>query len=166
MKRLRRPPKLEKVLGLSLDYETLEISLLQLFFLLSMSQFSRSFHPLQIAVRLTFWMLNNNTCLLLHLIIMYVFFQDIPTYCITLTLLVLCLDRHQFIRNPEQGPLPMGWILGLLWAISFALVLPYIAYITHVDLSVSAAYQCQYNKSTLIVHSLPIRMKLPPSQMQ
>ena len=29
--------------------------------------------------------------------------QDIPTYCITLTLLVLCLDRHQSIRHPDPG---------------------------------------------------------------
>ena len=35
----------------------------------------------------------------------------------------------------------MRWILGLVWVISVALVLPYMAYITHVDLSVSAAIQ-------------------------
>ena len=32
----------------------------------------------------------------------------------------------------------MRWILALVWVISVALVLPYMAYITHVDLSVSA----------------------------
>lgn len=64
-------------------------------------------------------------------------FQDIPGYCCTLTLLVLCFDRHQSIRHPEMAPLPIVWILGLVWAISIALVLPYMAYITHVDLSVS-----------------------------
>ena len=32
----------------------------------------------------------------------------------------------------------MRWILSLVWVISVALVLPYMAYITHVDLSVSA----------------------------
>lgn len=64
-------------------------------------------------------------------------FQDIPGYCSTLTLLVLCFDRHQRIRHPEMAPLPIVWILGLVWAISIALVLPYMAYITHVDLSVS-----------------------------
>ncbi len=63
-------------------------------------------------------------------------FQDIPTYCLTLTLLVLCLDRHQVIRHPDQAPLPMPWVLGLVWAVSIVLVLPYMAYITHVDLSV------------------------------
>ena len=31
----------------------------------------------------------------------------------------------------------MRWILALVWVISVALVLPYMAYITHVDLSVS-----------------------------
>ena len=57
-----------------------------------------------------------------------------------MTLLVLCLDRHQSIRHPDPGPLPMRWILALVWVISVALVLPYMAYITHVDLSVSIAY--------------------------
>ena len=71
-------------------------------------------------------------------IIIFCLLQDIPTYCITLTLLVLCLDRHQSIRHPDPGPLPMRWILALVWVISVALVLPYMAYITHVDLSVSA----------------------------
>ena len=69
--------------------------------------------------------------------LLFCLFQDIPTYCITLTLLVLCLDRHQSIRHPDPGPLPMRWILALVWVISVALVLPYMAYITHVDLSVS-----------------------------
>ena len=74
--------------------------------------------------------------------IVLILLQDIPTYCITLTLLVLCLDRHQSIRHPEPGPLPMRWILALVWVISVALVLPYMAYITHVDLSVSAIRWC------------------------
>ena len=50
---------------------------------------------------------------------------------------MLCLDRHQTIRHPERGPLPIGWILLLVWVISIAMVLPYLSYITHIDLSVS-----------------------------
>jgi len=76
------------------------------------------------------WVLGTFICYICPII------QDIPTYCITLTLLVLCLDRHQSIRHPELGPLPMHWILGLVWAIAFALVLPYMAYIKHYDLSI------------------------------
>ena len=42
----------------------------------------------------------------------------------------------------------MRWILALVWVISVALVLPYMAYITHVDLSVSAAIQGPLKKWT------------------
>ena len=55
-------------------------------------------------------------------------------------MLVLCLDRHQSIRHPEKARMPITWILGLVWFVSIALVLPYMAYIKHFDLSVSQCY--------------------------
>ena len=79
---------------------------------------------------------NNNACADVFFSFLF-YFQDIPTYCLTLTMLVLCLDRHQSIRHPEKAPMPITWILGLVWFVSIALVLPYMAYIKHFDLSVS-----------------------------
>lgn len=99
---------------------------------LNATQLSINYSFLWVAIR---WDMNFDRILVCF------FLQDFPTYCITLTLLVLCVDRHQSIRHPELGPLPMRWILCLVWAISLALVLPYMAYITHVDLSVSSP-QC------------------------
>ena len=81
------------------------------------------------------------------------YFQDIPTYCLTLTMLVLCLDRHQSIRHPEKAPMPITWILGLVWFVSIALVLPYMAYIKHFDLSVSKCYLFVTYLSSSVVHS-------------
>ena len=82
---------------------------------------------------------NNNACADVFFSFLF-YFQDIPTYCLTLTMLVLCLDRHQSIRHPEKAPMPITWILGLVWFVSIALVLPYMAYIKHFDLSVSKCY--------------------------
>ena len=84
---------------------------------------------------------NNNACADVFFSFLF-YFQDIPTYCLTLTMLVLCLDRHQSIRHPEKAPMPITWILGLVWFVSIALVLPYMAYIKHFDLSVSYYVVC------------------------
>lgn len=87
--------------------------------------------PLSLFVLLVHnWVLGSIVCYTLPII------QDIPTYSLTLTLFVLCLDRHQCIRHPDRQRLPISWALGLVWAVSIGLVLPYAAYITYIDLSI------------------------------
>ncbi len=57
-----------------------------------------------------------------------------------LTLFVVSVDRHNAILCPHLAtPMPMKWAVALVWAISGALVLPYSAYITYIDLSVSTS---------------------------
>ena len=64
-------------------------------------------------------------------------FQDIPNYCMMLTLLLVNVERHRVLRDPASFlPLPIFWALALVWAVSAAAVMPYAAYITYLDLSV------------------------------
>ena len=65
------------------------------------------------------------------------YIQDIPNYCLMGTIFILSLDRHRRIKNPEKRSIPIKWALGIVWLVSLALVLPYSAYITFIDLSVS-----------------------------
>ena len=72
-------------------------------------------------------------------------FQDVPHYCLMLTLLVVCVDRyllvsgrgHKRIGGSDGCGFSVPWALVLAWVLSIAVVLPYSAYITFIDLSVS-----------------------------
>ena len=69
---------------------------------------------------------------------MSILLQDVPNYCLMGTIFILCLDRHRRIKTPEKACIPIKWALGIVWVLSLAFVLPYSAYITFIDLSVSA----------------------------
>ena len=62
--------------------------------------------------------------------------QDVPHFCLMLTLLLVSADRHSAIVRGTQL-IPMRWAVSLAWALSVGLVLPYSAYIKYIDLSVS-----------------------------
>ena len=62
--------------------------------------------------------------------------QDVPHFCLMLTLLLVSADRHSAIVR-DARLIPMRWAVALAWALSVGLVLPYSAYIKYIDLSVS-----------------------------
>ena len=83
--------------------------------------------------------------------------QDIPNYCLMGTIFILSLDRHRRIKNPEKRSIPIKWALGIVWLVSLALVLPYSAYITFFDLSVSTfttlLFDCKCKKTNRPHHT-------------
>nr|XP_040581509.1 putative neuropeptide Y receptor type 6 [Lepeophtheirus salmonis] len=76
------------------------------------------------------WVMGSTLCYLLPMI------QDIPGYCLMMTIALISFDRRRLIFDPRKGNVSIRWAIGLSWAISIVLVLPYIGYIVFIDLSV------------------------------
>ena len=53
-----------------------------------------------------------------------------------LSLLALSIDRYQILARPNAKRFSIQVVLPLVWVISLAMVLPYIAYISHFYLDV------------------------------
>ena len=53
-----------------------------------------------------------------------------------LSLLSLSIDRYQILARPRAKRFPIQVVLPLVWIISLAMVLPYMAYISHFYLDV------------------------------
>ena len=53
-----------------------------------------------------------------------------------LSLLALSIDRYQTLIKPNMKRFSMHVVLSLVWVLSFSMVLPYIAYISHFYLDV------------------------------
>ena len=54
-----------------------------------------------------------------------------------LSLLSLSIDRYQILARPQAKRFPIQVVLPLVWILSLAMVLPYMAYISHFYLDVS-----------------------------
>ena len=59
----------------------------------------------------------------------------------------MSFNRYKTIHHPNSSAIPIRWAIGLVWAIAIAVVLPYSAYITFIDLSVSCQ-KIQWNECT------------------
>merc|ERR1712025_272899 len=90
--------------------------LIQLLFTLPLSIFVLIVHN---------WLLGKFFCYVLPML------QDLPSYAIMLSLLVLCIDRYKILRHNSNKIIPMHVVLPLVWVLSMSMVLPYTAYISH-----------------------------------
>ena len=93
--------------------------------------------------------------LLLKIInINHIYFQDVPSFSLQLTLLLLSYDRLRSLKHPTKRKIPIRWALSFTWILSIAYVLPYYIHIQFIDLSVRDIFlTCNQFLSCLIVMS-------------
>ena len=66
----------------------------------------------------------------------HIHFQDVPSFNLQLTLLLLSYDRLRSLKHPTKRKIPIRWALSFTWILSIAYVLPYYIHIQFIDLSV------------------------------
>ena len=73
-----------------------------------------------------------------------------------LSLISLSIDRYQILARPHAKRFPIQVVLPLVWIISLAMVLPYMAYISHfyLDVSWSIVNYCESDSFSFFTQDL------------
>ncbi|XP_050421051.1 prolactin-releasing peptide receptor [Adelges cooleyi] len=62
--------------------------------------------------------------------------QDVPTHVITLTFLLMAIDRYKHLKHPSKMRLPPLTCTVGCWIVAFCIVLPYPVYTAYLDLGI------------------------------